>query len=423
MSKIQEIMPHHVTNLPVLGFNLCLSENPKFALHRAKSKNRLAVMVLFFVSGFMYAGLLARLPEMQRIYSVTNGELGAILLCSSLGALGAMLGASRLMRRFSSSKLAMVATTIFCLVIPFMPFIHSVTVLIPIFLALGATVGLLDVAMNAEAVRIEQAFEKPLMSSFHAVYSISGAAGASLSVLATHLDTPLVLHFVFVAAFSLAALAWAGFMRFRYSLSILTKTTEKMGQAASNQTTPKIKILKTILPIALIAFCSMGCESALSNWSAIYLSKVMNASDANSTWGFAAFATAMTIGRLGGDFMVRLFGQRRQLIISSLLALIGFSIALFSTNMLIVLLGFFTGGLGLATIVPTAFSMAGHTEGVAEGVAVSLVSLFGYASFFILPPTLGYLSDVFGMHMVLIIPLGLIVLMSVLILQLRLKKY
>ncbi len=421
-------MPHPATELPILGFNLYIVESPKSIKNRAKSKNRFAVMILFFVSGFMYAGLLARLPEMQRIYSVNNGELGAILLCSSFGALGAMLGASRLMRRFSSSKLAMVAATLFCLVIPFMPSIHTVMVLIPIFLALGTTVGLLDVAMNAEAVRIEQAFEKPLMSSFHAVYSISGAAGAGLSVVATRLDMSLTTHFGLVAAISLAAIGWAGLIRVRYPISkgvlegsILLKTKEGIEQEASIQTTPKIKILKSILPIALIAFCSMGCESALSNWSAIYLSKVMSATDADSTWGFAVFATAMTIGRLGGDFLTRLFGQRKQLIVSSLLALMGFSIALFSTETVIVLLGFFTVGLGLATIVPTAFSMAGHTEGVAEGVAVSIVSLFGYASFFILPPTLGYLSDAFGMQMVLIIPLGLVVLMSILVQGFRFK--
>ena len=421
MSKIQETMPHPVTDLPILGFNLYIVESQKSIADTAKSKNRFAVMALFFVSGFMYAGLLARLPEMQRIYSVTNGELGAILLCSSFGALGAMLGASRLMQHFGSAKLAMAAATLFCLVIPFMPFIHSVAILIPIFLALGATVGLLDVAMNAEAVRIEQTFEKPLMSSFHAVYSISGAAGAGLSVLATHIYMSLATHFAIVAAISIVALGWAGLMQVRYPLSISSKTQAEKEEVKPNPSVNKIKILKTILPIALIAFCSMGCESALSNWSAIYLNKVMSATDADSTWGFAAFAAAMTIGRLGGDFMLKRFGQRKQLIVSSLLALIGFSIALFSSETLIVLFGFFTVGLGLATIVPTAFSMAGHTEGVAEGVAVSMVSLFGYASFFILPPTLGYLSDAFGMQMVLIIPLGLVVLMSVLVQGLRFK--
>lgn len=386
--------------------------------------NRLAVMVFFFVSGFMYAGILARLPEMQRLYNVTNGQLGAILLCSSFGALGAMLGASRLMRHFGSARLATTAATLFCLVVPFMPFIHSVATLIPIFLALGATVGLLDVAMNAEAVRVEQALEKPLMSSFHAVYSISGAAGAGFCVVATELNVSLSVHFGIVAAISLAAIAWASFARFRYPVSKkVEKTVSNQPVDTTNEPIKsKLQILKTVLPIALIAFCSMGSESALSNWSAIYLNKVMNATDADSTWGFAAFATAMTIGRLGGDFIARRIGQRKQLIISSLLALIGFATALISTEMIFVLLGFFTVGLGLATIVPTAFSIAGHTEGVAEGVAVSMVSLFGYASFFILPPTLGYLADAFGLQVVLILPLGLVVLMSILVRQLPLNK-
>ena len=381
--------------------------------------NRLAVVVLFFVSGFMYASILARLPEMQRIYSVTNGQLGAILLCSSFGALTAMLGASRLIQRFSSANLATLSAVIFCLVIPLMPFVPSITALIPLFFALGATVGLLDVAMNAEAVRIEQAFDKPLMSSFHAVYSMSGAAGAGLSVLAAELDLKLAVHFFIVSALSLLVLVVFVFLRSKYPLS---KMDDKVSKQAMNdiKSDKEVKMnrlvaLKVVFPFALITFCSMGSESALSNWSAIYMNKIVGTTEAKSTWGFAIFATAMTIGRLLGDYSTKRFGQRKQLIFSGLLALLGLAIALFSTMIPFVLLGFFTTGLGLATIVPIAFSLAGNTEGVAEGVAVSMVSLFGYASFFILPPTLGYLSDAYSLKIVLIVPLGLMALLLFLV--------
>ena len=156
-------MPHHATKFRVLSLAFWVSRLPQLKTRnpKLKTRNQLAVMVLFFVSGFMYAGLLARLPEMQRLYNVSNTALGAILLCSSLGALATMLGASRLMQRFGSAKLATIAAIAFCLVVPFMPFIPSVRTLIPLFFALGATVGLLDVTMNAEAVKVEKAFKKP----------------------------------------------------------------------------------------------------------------------------------------------------------------------------------------------------------------------------------------------------------------------
>lgn len=358
------------------------------------TERRIAVTILFFVNGFGFASLPTRLPELQRFYNVSNTELGLILLCSSIGALAAMLMSSRVMHRFGSRKVATVTAIGFAAVPPFLTFIPYLDVLIPLFFLLGAAIGSLEVAMNAQAIEVERQFERPLMSSFHAFFSIGGGVGAAFGAAMTWGNMSVFIHFLCVALLSVGLLIWAAFHLLDFKTSDETaETTAKTGSQKS------IKWQRlTILPIALLAFCSMASEGALTNWSAIFCSQELQTTASESAFAFTIFTAAMTIGRLGGDKVTQRLGLYKTLIISLFIAFLGIFVLYAATNLTLVLISLGSIGLGLSLIVPLTYSLAGNTEGVSPSVALPMVSICGYASFFIMPPLVGVLSDVFGIR-------------------------
>ncbi len=50
-------------------------------------------------------------------------------------------------------------------------------------------------------------------------------------------------------------------------------------------------------------------------------------------------------------------------------------------------------GIGLSTIVPIAYSIAGNAKGLPPGVGIAMVTTVGYSGFFFGPPVMGFLSD------------------------------
>ncbi|HEV7950270.1 MAG TPA: MFS transporter, partial [Glaciihabitans sp.] len=79
---------------------------PSSALRRA----RIAVAILFFTNGAIFANLLPRYPELKADLELSNTAFGFAVAAFPLGALIAGLTAGMLVRRFRSSRVAVAAT-------------------------------------------------------------------------------------------------------------------------------------------------------------------------------------------------------------------------------------------------------------------------------------------------------------------------
>ena len=145
------------------------------------------------------------------------------------------------------------------------------------------------------------------------------------------------------------------------------------------------------------------------------MNKTIGMSEAFSALAFGAFATAMTIGRIFGDYFIAKMGKRKVLIYSSLFAFLGLSLALAVPSAYVVLAGFFGVGLGLANVVPIVYSTAGNTEGVSPSVGIAMSTTIGYSGFFLGPPVIGFLSDAFSLQIGLTFTLLLFVTMFFLV--------
>ncbi len=375
--------------------------------------NRLAIASVFFFVGFLYANWVARLPELQRLYDVSNTTLGTLLLCWAAGAVVAMPFAGWLTVIFGSQTLTWFTAWGFCLFAPAIPLFSNIWLIGGLFFFLGLNNGALDVSMNGQAVYVERMYGKPIMSSFHAVFSIGMALGAGAGALFAQLNITLFTHLVIISALCALLIAWATrhLIKDEDSKSVNTDTEGTYTEGGHTFRLPT----KAILPLGIIAFCGMTGEGSMADWSAIYMNKTIGMSEAFSALAFGAFGTSMTVGRIFGDFFIAKMGKRKVLIFSSLLSFCGLALALVVLNEYIVLLGFFSVGLGLANVVPIVYSTAGNTEGVTPSVGIAMSTTIGYAGFFIGPPVIGFLADAFSLQIGLIFTLILFVVMFFLV--------
>lgn len=354
-----------------------------------KTSYRLAVVIFFFVNGFLYANLTGRLPELKGFFGVSNSTLGTMLFMTAIGALVAMPLTGWLTTRYSSGKLTIWTGLLFCCAVPLIPLSNEIWTGRIFFFMTGFFSGAMDITMNGQAVHVERAYNKTIMSSFHAAYSVGMALGAGSGALFAAWHFPLRSHLLSVAALSLITLALV-------SKKITDNQPARTQTQAGRSTGRRIPVL--IWLIAIIAFCGMTGEGSIVDWSAIYVNTVVGTTKAFSALALGAFATAMTIGRLFGDQIVDRLGKRRILLGSCTAAIAGLSLALLIVSPITALIGFFLVGAGLSNVVPVIYSTAGNIQGIEPAAGIAIASTIGYTGFFVGPPTIGYLSDSFGLR-------------------------
>jgi fucose permease len=144
--------------------------------------------------------------------------------------------------------------------------------------------------------------------------------------------------------------------------------------------------------LGAVAFASMLCEGAAADWSSVYLRDSLGSGSAVSGLGYAAFALAMVVVRIFGDRLLRRFPAHELLPALAALTTVTFAIALVVASVPTAIVAFFVLGLGVGTVIPTAFSAAGRLPGVHPGVGVAAVSGLGWAGFVCGPPVIGQLA-------------------------------
>ena len=367
-----------------------------------KTNYRLAVVLFFFINGFLYANLTGRLPELKGFFGVSNSTLGTMLFMTAIGALVAMPLTGWLTTRYSSGKLTVWTGLLFCCAVPLIPLSNEVWTGRVFFFMTGFFSGAMDITMNGQAVFVERAYGKTIMSSFHAAYSIGMALGAGSGALFATSHWPLHTHLLSVGLFSLITLAIV-------SSTIIKNQPPRIQSQTAATSGRRIPVM--IWLIAIIAFCGMTGEGSIVDWSAIYVNTVVGTTKAFSALALGAFATAMTIGRLFGDRLIDRLGKRTILISSCTAAITGLSLALLIVSPITALTGFFLVGAGLSNVVPVIYSTAGNIQGIDPAAGIAIASTIGYTGFFVGPPSIGYLSDSFGLRIGLCFTLVLFSLM------------
>lgn len=349
---------------------------------------RVAASTLFFGNGFGIGTWAAQLPRFKASLGLSDGELSLALLAFSLGAVVLMPIVGWLTAHVGSRKVTLTAAFAFAATLLLPGLAPNLALLIAACLMAGACNGSMDVSMNTNATVVEKAWGQPLMSSFHAFFSLGGLAGASASGLfiagGFDIASTLLLSCIGMGCLFLAAAFW---------------TLEEAEMAAETHGFAWPRGAVVILAV-LAMFCFI-VEGAMVDWTAIYLQSVAGASLERAVTGFVAFSLTMTACRFMGDFAVRRLGRIRTVQIGGLLAAAGLVLAMTLPKPLPATIGFALVGIGLANIVPVLFSTAGQIKSIAPSMGVAMVATLGYAGLLLGPPLIGFGGDVVGLRAML----------------------
>jgi MFS family permease len=357
---------------------------------------RIAGLAYFAVMGLADGVWLARIPAVKENLGLSDGRLGVALLAAPVGLVLVAAIADRLIDRFGSARLTVAGGLAMPLIPVAIGLAGSEAALMAALFAFGAAGGLLDVSLNAQAVRVERGYGRPLINSFHACYSFGGLLGALLGGVFAWAGIGPAATFaaVGVPLAVLAAAARSGLLRGPES-------------RASGGSDPARGTSLRILVLGLLAFCSLLGEGAAGSWSAVYLHDNLATSAALAALGYAAFSVTMAVGRLSGDRLAARFGPGRMVTGGGLVAAAGLALALAWVTPVAGLTGFALFGAGLSTTFPQLLSAAGNVETGRSGSGIARVAGAGYLGVMAGPVVIGGCASLVGLRLALGIPVML----------------
>jgi len=355
------------------------------------------VYVVFAANGALMGSWVPRIPEVKVELGMSPGLLGVVLLAPAVGALLAMPFAGGWAGHIGSASATRRAAVVFFGLGPTVGLATNALALFAALLAWGAAMGVLDVVMNSQAVTVERAYGRSLMSGFHATFSLGALLGAGVgAAAATRVDLAVQLG-VLGAALLAAVLTTA--------LSMLPDRLD--GPRAPLLVRPR----GPQLGLAAAAFAVLLCEGATADWSAVFLREDLGSGPAAAGAAFAAFSATMTIGRLLGDRVLTRY-PRRVVVrrFASVAALgLGSGLALSTVDGPVAVAAAVTGfaalGAGISVTFPALLAEAGATS-ARPAEAIGAVSTGGYTGFLVGPPLIGAVAEVAGLPVALwLIPL------------------
>jgi len=249
--------------------------------HAPPFRPRGAVSTVFFINGAVLASWVPHIPAVKARHAIGDGQLGLVLLCMALGAVLALPLAGWLVDRFGSRIMTSVAAVGFCLALPLPVISPNLAVLSLALALLGACNGTLDVSMNAQAIVVERQYRRPIMSSFHGLFSLGGVVGAGTAGLAMSLGVGDSQHVALTALVSVCGMGWS--LRWLAPSSPADQRSDPVFARPTGR----------LLGLGLLAFAGLLAEGAMADWSAVYLHDALKSSPAVAAAGFAVFSLTM----------------------------------------------------------------------------------------------------------------------------------
>ena len=354
---------------------------------RLKAKERYAAgkmrqhstRALFFIGGFGAASWAPLVPLLRERLAIGEDVLGMLLLCIGIGSLLTMPLSGAAAVRFGCRKTLSVAATVFALLLLVLCQVDNMVLAALSLLVFGAMMGCIDVVINIQAVLVEKAAKRRLMSGMHALWSVGGFIGAGLFGIwvGTLGLTPLISTCI---AVGIMLLTLAFFARHLLPFG---------GEGGGAMVAIPRGIVAFVGVVACIAFL---VEGAIMDWSGVFLTTVRGFDLSLAGMGFTVFSAAMLVMRLLGDVTVQRLGQKPVVVGGSLLAFLGFLLVIFAPGSLLLYIGFFAIGIGSANIVPVFFSLLGKQQDMPISMAVPAVSTLGYLGILMGPAAIGFLA-------------------------------
>jgi len=384
-------------------------------LFTSATRARVGLLATFFFMGVVSMAWVARIPEIRDANGLNNGQLGLILISSTVGAiLGAQL-AGRLVHTYGTQAVIRIAIVIMPLGLILMGLSSSPITLIFGLFIMGLGYSSMDIASNTQAVVIEKLLGRRVMSSFHAMWSTGAFATTVLGgSIAKHVSPRDNLVGVGIVCFFL----------FIPAVRMLLSSEQDEHSGGEDETDAKIPFFsKSVLPLWGMGIGLLGgliAEGAASDWGAILLRDDMGYGIGVNASAFAVFSLAMITSRFLGDRALDHFGPRKTVLYGGYLGGIGLGagiaigVPLSDSQpilaLIIVNIGFAFAGLGIGPMFPAYILAASEVPGIASSIAIARVGVIGIAGYFIGPSVTGALAQVLTLPVAMMYPVLMLLL-------------
>ena len=337
----------------------------------------------YFIAGFTIAAWAPLVPYLKMRCELSDGTLGLLLLCLGLGSVITMPLTGMLTSRFGCRNVIIALALLGCITLPILAATSSLYVLALTLLCFGAASGGLDVASCVQAVFIQNATGRQVMSSMLAFYSIGCIAGPALVSLLLYLEMLPVY----------AALC-ASAVIFCILLLCQRNLTPKQESAKQSSSLTALLPKGIVLLFGCMCFTIFLVEGAMMDWGALFLVNYKGFDNSYGGIAFAVFSAALALGRLMGAWLInRVGGERRMIVIGCITSFCGFVLTLFVLPKAFSLLGFFIIGFGNANVIPLIFAATGKQKAMPTSTAISAVTTLGYSGILIGPVFIGFLAE------------------------------
>lgn len=369
--------------------------NP-FSSLEPRRVHRIAVSCFFFVAGLCFSSWTSRIPGIQEKLHLDNLALGGVLFALPSGLMVSLPLAGWLVAKYGSRLVLISAAMIYSTLLPTLGFATQVWQLALGLFFFGMAGNLFNIAVNTQAIGTEAFYGRPIMASYHGLWSLAGFTGGFLGNFFLWLGWLPWQHWLVITA-----LAWTIVL---FMLPHLIARDPASDEKRPIFTWPD----RSLINLGIIAFCSMICEGTMFDWSNVYFEKVIFPPRILAGAGLTVFMSTMAAGRFIGDSVATRIGVKRILRVSGALTAAGLLLAILFPWLLPALLGFLLIGAGVSSVVPLVYSAAGRSKQLSPGVALAAVSTLGYLGFLFGPPFIGFIAQLSSLR----VSLGLIAILG-----------
>ncbi|BEM57929.1 MFS transporter [Serratia marcescens] len=346
-------------------------------------RRQIATRAIFFLAGLGMAAWAPLIPFVKARLGIDDGTLGLLLFCLAAGSMAIMPFAGYLIAKLGCRAVLLGAGALLCIDLPLLALIDAPLLMGAALGVFGAVNGIMDVAMNSQAIIVERESGQAKMSGFHGFYSLGGIAGAGgVSLLLLAGLAPAQAIGLIALLIAILLLIVAGDLLAHGGIGERRRGGARWALAHGK-----------ILFIALLCFFVFLTEGAMLDWSALFLHAERGVAKSQAGIGFTLYAVAVACGRLYGDRLIGAVGRFRTLLLGSLCAAAGVLLTVTVPLASAAFGGLMLAGLGIANIVPILFNAVGNQKQVPPGQAFPAVTLVGYLGLLTGPALIGFIAN------------------------------
>lgn len=369
-----------------------LNDKPAYVLNYKKEyrdvkasylkRIRWAVTLFYFSMGLCFATWASRIPDIRTFMGLTEADLGTLLFSIPFGQMFIMPFSGKLVAKYGSHRTVVVGILLYVLALIGLGLSTEQWHLMVALFFFGMFSNITNISVNTQGIYTEGLFRRAIMSSFHGAWSTAGFTGAMIGLAMMAFKLKPLTHFVIVAGIIIIIIS------LNYKYLVRAKPIQAPAKKKKIFSRPD----PMLLWLGVMAFCCMVSEGIMFDWSGVYFKDVVEAPESLVVLGYASFMVMMALGRFFGDKVIQRIGRRRVLIISGCMISAGLYMAVLLPYLVTSTIAFMVVGLGVSTIVPTIYGIAGRTPNVAPSIALQTVSSVSFLGFMLGPPVIGYVA-------------------------------